>query len=358
MSDVAIFNRPSRGLSQVALAGMTSQVARVSLNSNRFTLVDDQGGETPVNSLTMQVVFFDVAPANCKTYYDGPYNPANTDGPACFSDDGERPDRSSPKPQSETCAACPRNVWGSATSNVSGAAIKACSDGRKAAILVGGHGTTLYQLRIPPASLKNFAAYARAIGQQKVPGGSRSADLSDVITSVGFASQGVLSFEVVGNINGDIARLQDAVWADGSSLPLIGQPAPVKALPAPVPAPVQSQPAATFAAQAPAATFAAPAPAPAPVAEKRTRKPASQTAPAPVAPPAAEPFFPAPATFGAPAAAPGVQQAAPMSATPIFGNSAPAPATSTAQHAGVGVGQSPDQAMQDLLNAALGISTE
>jgi hypothetical protein len=138
---------------EAAAAGIsTGFPPRVKLSSTNFVLVDGNGEEVPYppaklvpgpdDNVYLPVVALKAKKELSKTWYAGSYNKgADGVGPDCFSNDSERPDPSVPNPQSETCAMCPNNAWGSGTDQDGNATKgKACSDTKHLAVLVPGFG--------------------------------------------------------------------------------------------------------------------------------------------------------------------------------------------------------------------------
>lgn len=116
----------------------------------------------PQNSI--EVVIVASASVKSKIFYEGGYKDGAKERPDCFSNNGVTPDPGATKKQSATCAACPRNVFGSRITE-SGKPGKECSDSKRVAIVPLGDleneafgGPML--LRIPAASLQDLAAYA------------------------------------------------------------------------------------------------------------------------------------------------------------------------------------------------------
>ena len=217
-----VFNRRERrDLTASASSGIGGmQPPHISIKANRFTLVDAAGVRFAWPAMYMDVVILDINPNKSKVYWDK-YDPAaeDADPPICFSDNGIAPSINAFNPQSETCASCPWDVWGSATNELTGKARKACSDRKKVAVLVIGDTAAMpYQLQIPPASLKPMLNYANQVSVMNVPGKNTKADLDYVVTRVSFVpdKNGELQFQCVGwissvqqNQNGGFALAND-----------------------------------------------------------------------------------------------------------------------------------------------------
>lgn len=215
----------------------------ISIQGNKFTLVDGAGNEQAVGAYDPQVgiyldcAIFDVAGHLSKVYYAEKFDPnAQTyQPPACWSDNGRAASKHAANPQNAptfACGTCPHAEWGSATSAISGKGIKACHDQQKVAVLVPGFPAP-FLLRIPPNSLKNFGAYgAQFKGQQF--------DMDMMMTRLSFEQQGVgtLLFNAVGWIDTATAGLvQQIRQVQGADI-LLGRNdvprEPMAALPAPV----------------------------------------------------------------------------------------------------------------------------
>jgi hypothetical protein len=167
-----------------------------------------------------------------KTYYEGQFVEGSDAKPDCSSNDGSTPSPDSPKPQSKTCATCPKNEWGSKISP-GGAKIKACADVRRLAILPADdmeYDPIL--LRIPGASLGDLAAYGKALKARGIPYSAvvtkLSFDADAAFPKVMFAFERVLTPEemrhVLGRLNEPI--VSDVLGLSGSrSAPLLAAPA-------------------------------------------------------------------------------------------------------------------------------------
>ena len=100
-----------------------------------------------------------------KVYYAKGYEEGAANAkPDCFSNGGVRPDAAAATPQSKACASCPHNVFGTGA----GGKGKACSDSRRVAVAASGTPNEPMLLRVPPASLKNLAEYARLLGEKGI----------------------------------------------------------------------------------------------------------------------------------------------------------------------------------------------
>jgi hypothetical protein len=181
----------ARKANEEAASGIsTGYPARVKLSGKQFTLVDGNGDETPFppaslvagpdGNVYLPVIVLRAKKALSKSWYAMAYNP-NSDvfqAPDCYSEDSERPDASASAPQSDTCAACPQNAFGSGKDqNGAPTKGKSCADTKILAVHVPGFG--VHMLRIPPASLKNFGLFVKQLSANGIP-------LGTVKTLIGF----------------------------------------------------------------------------------------------------------------------------------------------------------------------------
>lgn len=229
--------RQSRSLVDRALTGMGSVLPpHISIGGNRFTLVDTAGGKKPVETLHLDVCVIDLSDQMAKQYYEFDYEPGSDDPPTCFSDNGITPSPGSSKVQARTCAECPQNARGSATSKLSGKPIKACRDEKRLAVIILGVPDMLFQLKVTPGSFKNWAAYVERCKSQGV-------DMDVLVTRLSFEADknGVLTFTPANWIDAPTADIRDKAWAAKATDALVGRGGevalPPPAATAPFPAP-------------------------------------------------------------------------------------------------------------------------
>ena len=295
----ALTKDAARAFNEDAAAGIsTGAPPRVKLNGKQFVMVDGNGTETPFppaqmvptpdGNVGMLVIFLRAKKAFTKQWFAAAYNPnVEAQAPDCYSLDGERPHPSSLVKQSEICANCPQNAFGSGhDQNGVATAGKACSDNKILAVFVPGFGVN--QLKLPPASLKNFGIYVKQLSAANLP-------IHLVKTLIMFDSKAsfpVLTFAyngVIGeNAVAKIQELMNSPEAEEIVNPVFAA-APAKQVAAP--APVQTAPVV-----------------PTPVAAARTAP--VQAAPAPVAEVLAD-------DLGLGLSAKPVQTAAPVQQAPV-----------------------------------------
>lgn len=155
--------------------GVSSGFPLISIRGAKWRLV--QGGEeSPIRdpqtqdlAPSIKVVLMRANANMSKVFYAGQFVEGSDSPPDCSSGDGIAPYADSPKVQSDKCATCKNNVWGSKVSP-SGAKIKACADVRRMAILPAEDlDFSPILLRVPGASLSDLAAYGKALKQRHIP---------------------------------------------------------------------------------------------------------------------------------------------------------------------------------------------
>ena len=209
-----------------ALANVGSpRPPHVSIQGNRFGLVDAAGTKQAVQTLYLDVVIFDLLEHKSKMFYDPDkkWTPDSADPPLCWSDNGIGPSSQvSPPAEFETgptCELCPQNRWGSKISAMTGEGIKACRDEQKVAVLIPGL-EGVYLLTIPPNSLKPWAAYVTKFKGQGF-------DFTDVLTRLTFKEgvQGTLEFAPSPNpwLTEELVALRDKATAAKAADTVIGR---------------------------------------------------------------------------------------------------------------------------------------
>ena len=378
--------RPARLLDTAASNLGRQMPPRLSIDGNRFTLIDGSGNEKPVNSLALDVVFIDLNSAVSKMYWGKDYNPNDTgDIPLCWSDNGKAPSVQAQAPQNPVCMTCPHNAIGSAISKFTGAKIKACVDMKKLAFIVPGDPNALvYLMTVKPGSFKNWGSTINWLKTQKFSDGAQP-DLPDVVIRLEFESQGVLKFTPISAVPGNAAleAQREAAWALNITPEIVGAndqpwqgqlaaPAPAQQLPPPA-QPVFApppQPAAPFnAPQQAAPAFNALKQPEQPEPPKRRRGRAAgataatgfQTPAAPAATqPALQPTTPPQGGLQTPQVAPASeagQPADPLAIPQFLRREQPAAPAPAPQTFGMTQPAAPDAGLQDAIDKAFALPT-
>jgi hypothetical protein len=250
-------------------SGVSGSFAVISFRASKWR-VKYQGEEKPLLNAegdpipTLELIILKSNPAITKNYYEQGYTEGAVQKPDCFSLDGIRPDPGSEKKQSDTCAKCPKNVFGSRVTPA-GKKAKACQDNRRLAVVpVNDPKNEMFGgpmlLRIPAGSLSDLAMMGKELKQRGFP-------YNAVSVKFGFdidASYPKLTFKPVRplteaealmvkelladdrleRILAEAIEIQDNGDADALAKaqsnvdPLFEQPTPVGAKPAVAPAPV------------------------------------------------------------------------------------------------------------------------
>ena len=276
----------SLAASLTAGLGSGAVVPRISLKGARFRIVEGST-ETVLDDIKLKTVIVGANPAVTKTFYAKAWDPNDeATGPDCYSINGKTPADDATAPQSDSCALCPKNAWGSKISP-NGQKIKACSDQKKLAVVAGDDPEgPVYLLQVTPAALKELNQYQRELALRGIPP-------EVVFTVLSFdtnASFPKLKFSFGGFLDPQTQAVVDDLFGSDKvrdvtgeaveivAAPVIEAPKPksvrvVEPTPAPeVEAEIEEEP---QPAKRGFGAKAAPAPAPAPVA-----KPAAQVKPA------------------------------------------------------------------------------
>ena len=339
------------------------KVWTIQYHGNSLNLMRDDG-DGPRGSIDIVIVKANAQLS--KTWYENGWDENANAPPDCASANGISPDQGVPKPQSNLCATCPKNAWGSAPNGGKG---KACGDHRRLAVVPladlrnEGFGGPLL-LRCPAASLQDMAAFDARYKGMGYPyftmGIKIGFDAQESYPKFTFAAirpltedEGRIIMELrsspetarVVNEGSAPAQAQIAAPAQAAFLEAppanaiqpqqvavqpvaVAQPAPAQ--PQPVAQPVAAAPTVTEAVR-PAPAAAAPQPAPAAVGGFGPVAAVTPSAPAATAAPAAAPVA---TGFGAAApSAPAAAQPKPAVAMTGFGGATTAPVAAPAQAA-------------------------
>ena len=199
------------------LVSTISSVPRISLRGQKFRFIEN-GEEVRREADKVHLVILGVQPENgmAKTYYEGDYSGEN-EPPTCSSWDGIKPDDWVATKQSDLCATCQWNKWGSAKSR-SGGKAKKCRDSKRLMVVDPRDVSngTVYILNVTVASLKNLSTFGKALASKNIP---MEAVITTVIMEEG-ADIPILHFNPAGIMKKDsalaaIARGQKREWNSG-----------------------------------------------------------------------------------------------------------------------------------------------
>jgi hypothetical protein len=156
--------------SSFGMIGYKGKVWSIRYRGEETALMRDDG-DGPRGSI--EVVVLKAAGHLSKIWYEQGYVEGSTEPPDCFSTNGVTPDASSRKKQSNACASCPKNAWGSRVTPA-GKQGKACSDSKRVVVVpLGDLNNDVYGgpmlLRVPAASLNDLASYGNKMQQLGYP---------------------------------------------------------------------------------------------------------------------------------------------------------------------------------------------
>jgi hypothetical protein len=264
----------------------------------------------------LDIVILDVAERPSKYFYLGAYGEGDINPPDCWSTNGIKPDAGVPRRQSETCAGCPHNAFGSAKPRADNQPSrgKACTDHKRLAVVPASdienkaYGGPMLLL-VPPTSLKKLAPYEQKLAH----GGFRFMEVWTQLSFDEAAAFPLFEFDAIRPLTDQEGQLVLKMRADDMTKRILtvevegveGYDQPEYAAPSPASVNQPADPTPP--------PVSAPAPTPQPLPTKqddglalpphlvRTAQPAPAPAPAPAPPP--------PAAAAATAPAPAVAQA-------------------------------------------------
>lgn len=313
------------GMPQPPRLSIRGKIFRIAKDGNEEPLMKkgDDGELEPVSSLN--VVILKANKGLYKLYYSKAFEQDQEEAvaPDCYSFDGITPSPMAQHKQCETCAACPRNVWGSRITEA-GKKTRECSDNKLLAVMAtGGVQSKLdaenkfgqvFQLKVTPSALNrskedrqadpqspySWVEFVNMINEYPIGNGeSQGVPIRAVSTKLFFDSTAAhpqLRFKMQRFLTADEFDFAES-RADGEDVALCISEQVTAAVAAPKALPAPKKPAADedddSLPETGAASAAPPAAAPAtkPEGAKRGRKPAAQAATPPpdTAKPAAKP---------------------------------------------------------------------
>ena len=153
--------------------------------------------DQPIAGNSIDVVI--VASPVERLYYTQRYDPTNPAPPVCYALGptltGLKPNITSPEPQAEMCANCPKDQWGSAANGGKG---KACAEKRRLLIMtadsIGSLETIkvaeVAALRTPVTSVRGFATYLQTVAS------ATKRPLSAVVTNISLIPDAKTQFKL------------------------------------------------------------------------------------------------------------------------------------------------------------------
>ena len=141
-----------------ALVGSGMGGKRISIKNGVFRLMDAGKEIASIEDRYLDLVIINASPKVNRTFYATAFKEGETVAPACWSADGELPDKTLKQPQAPSCAACPKNIKGSGTGDS-----RACRFSQRLAVVLANdiEGDVL-QLTVPATSL-----FGKAEGEKR-----------------------------------------------------------------------------------------------------------------------------------------------------------------------------------------------
>lgn len=211
------------GFPVISIKGKVFAIVR---EGERKIIPNPKDPESPAGNI--DVVIIKANKQTSKVFYIKGFNETEEGKkPDCFSNDGVKPDEASEAKQSESCAVCKHNVWGSKVStDGKGGKGKACQDAVRMAVATPGAINDPYLIRVPPASIRALGELGSQLAKRKVP-------YNGIVTKISFDQEEAtpkLTFKPVGFLDEETYKQVKEVAAGdvvSSILGVIGQSAPV-----------------------------------------------------------------------------------------------------------------------------------
>jgi hypothetical protein len=193
-TQISLFENELESMAKLGMVAERSAAGQIFLSTKGGILTyRDQ----PISGNAIDVVIL-ASPVE-RLYYMERYDAANPAPPVCYaigpSMSGLKPNPSSPKVQSEFCANCPKDQWGSALNGGKG---KGCAEKRRLLIMTADSLTTadavqkseVAALRTPVTSVKGFATYLQTVSA------ATKRPLSAVITKISLVPDSKTQFKL------------------------------------------------------------------------------------------------------------------------------------------------------------------
>lgn len=215
------------GFPVISIKGKVFAVVR---DGERKVLPNPKDPDSPATAI--ELVILKANPKPSKVFYLKGYDPESSEGqkPDCYSNDGEAPAADAKNKQSNKCATCAHNQWGSRITEKGSSKGKACADAVRVAVAPAGQLNDPMLLRVPPASIRNLGEYGQMLDKRGVA-------YSMVVTRVGFdmeAESPKLTFKPVGLLDDDaFAQVQETLEGDAVR-DILGKGIPVAVVNQPV----------------------------------------------------------------------------------------------------------------------------
>jgi hypothetical protein len=199
------------GFPVISIKGKVFHIQR----GDERTLVTKGDEDEPASAL--EAVIVAVNPNKSKVYYDRGFEEGSVAKPTCYSNDGVAPAADAEDPQSNKCATCPHNQWGSRITDNGGKG-KACGDSMRLAISAPDQLNDPMLLRVPAASLKTLGQYGGQLAK-------RGVEPQHVVTRIGFdynVAHPALTFKAVRFVEeGELSEIEAVLHEEAETIGLI-----------------------------------------------------------------------------------------------------------------------------------------
>jgi len=171
-ANAVMVNGQKTALTEAASGGVGSKAEfpRISIAQGRWRLVDIEGEEQVLKTFEINFAVVSINPNVSKAWFEKKYNPGDEpSAPDCYSNNGLVPLPESDKIQSQQCATCDKNVWGSDANPNNGAKLKWCKDTKHISLMflnpenLAAESPEIYNQRLSAMSMINFSDFAKEV---------------------------------------------------------------------------------------------------------------------------------------------------------------------------------------------------
>jgi hypothetical protein len=153
--------------------GGKAEFPHISIKQSRWRLIDVDGTEDVLQTFAISFAIIGINQNVSKAWYAAKYKPGDEpSAPDCYSNNGQVPLPDADRIQSQQCATCDKNVWGSDINPQTGTKLKACKDAKHVSLMflnpenLAEAEPTIYQQRLSAMSMINFSNFAKEVASQ------------------------------------------------------------------------------------------------------------------------------------------------------------------------------------------------
>lgn len=150
--------------------GGKAEFPHISIKQGRWRLINVDGDEQVLDSFAVSFAIVSINPSVSKAYYANKYQPGDEpSAPDCYSNNGLVPLPDADKIQSQQCATCDKNVWGSDVNPNNGNRLKACKDAKHISLMflhpenLAVEEPEIFAQRLSAMSMINFSNFAKEV---------------------------------------------------------------------------------------------------------------------------------------------------------------------------------------------------